>query len=237
MGLSDKPGDDRYDYTLARRVDDLERLLDHLGITEDVTLVVHDWGGMIGMAWAARHLERVARLVILNTAAFPLPSERPFHWPLKLTRTPLGGLLVKRLNAFAEVAARTCVTRRPMPKRVREAYTAPYDTPANRVATLRFVQDIPLGPGDRGYDIVAGTEAKLPRARDRPADHLLGRQGLRLRRAVPAPVARAVAGRRGGRAAGLRPLRPRGRDRGNRRRGEALPRRAPDHQLRCRYAP
>lgn len=169
MGKSDKPPDERYEYRLRRRVDDLEALLDHLAITRGVTLVVHDWGGMIGMAWAARHVERVARLVIMNTAAFPLPAERPFHWPLKLTRTPLGGVLVKRLNAFAEVAARTCVTRAPMPRAVRKAYTAPYDTPANRVATLRFVQDIPLGPEDPGYRIVEDTERALPRLAHRPA--------------------------------------------------------------------
>ena len=49
-GLSDKPDDSRYDYTLASRVDDLERLLDHLGLDRELTLVLHDWGGMIGMA-------------------------------------------------------------------------------------------------------------------------------------------------------------------------------------------
>ncbi len=54
-GLSDKPDDDRYDYTLDRRVADLEALLDHLGLTSDLTLVLHDWGGMIGMAYASRH--------------------------------------------------------------------------------------------------------------------------------------------------------------------------------------
>lgn len=169
MGLSEKPGDDRYEYTLERRVNDLDRLLEHLDVTRDVTLVLHDWGGMIGMAWAARHVERVARLVILNTAAFPLPSERPFHWPLRLTRTWLGGALVTRLNAFSEVAARTCVKRRPMPRAVRRAYTAPYDSPANRIATLRFVQDIPLGEGDPGYAIVERTERVLHRFAHLPA--------------------------------------------------------------------
>ncbi|WP_279384383.1 alpha/beta fold hydrolase [Geotalea toluenoxydans] len=58
-GFSDKPDDDRYDYTLPRRVDDLERLLDHLQLSKNVTLVVHDWGGMIGMAYAVRHPERI----------------------------------------------------------------------------------------------------------------------------------------------------------------------------------
>src|SRR3954447_4449252 len=56
-GLSDKPDDARYQYTLESRVDDLEGLLDHLGIKGDVTLVVHDWGGMIGFTYAARRPE------------------------------------------------------------------------------------------------------------------------------------------------------------------------------------
>ncbi len=127
----------------------------------DVTLVVHDWGGMIGMAWAARHPERVARLVILNTAAFPLPEDKPFPWPLWLTRTPVGALLVRRLNAFSAVAARVCVTRAPMPRAVRDAYTAPYDSYDDRIATLRFVQDIPLAPGDRGWNVLEETAGKL----------------------------------------------------------------------------
>ena len=52
-GLSEKPDDSRYSYTLKSRVDDLESLLDHLGLDRDLTLVLHDWGGMIGMAYAA----------------------------------------------------------------------------------------------------------------------------------------------------------------------------------------
>src|SRR5580698_7707559 len=49
-GLSDKPGDDRYEYSLARRVADLEAWLELCHATTNLTLVVHDWGGMIGMA-------------------------------------------------------------------------------------------------------------------------------------------------------------------------------------------
>ncbi len=169
-GLSDKPGDDRYSYTLGQRVDDLEALVDHLGIEERLTLVVHDWGGMIGMAMAARRPERIARLIILNTAAFHLPSTRRFHWQLRAARDmKIGAFLVRRFNAFSAVAARVCVRRAPLSPEVRAAYTAPYDTFDNRIATLRFVQDIPLGPSDPGYDIVSQTEATLPSFDDRPA--------------------------------------------------------------------
>ncbi len=77
MGLSDKPDDSRYDYTLQSRVDDVAALLDHLGITGPITLAVHDWGGMIGFGWALAHNAQVRRLVITNTASFPLPAEKP----------------------------------------------------------------------------------------------------------------------------------------------------------------
>ena len=159
-GLSDKPNDDAYAYTLAQRVDDLTALLDEAGVTERVTLVVHDWGGMIGMAWANRHPERIARLVILNTAAFPMPKNNGLPFTLRLTRTPLGSLLVRGLNAFSAGAAKLCFER-PTSDEIRRAYCAPYDSWANRIATLRFVQDIPLSPADPGYDIVSDVERGL----------------------------------------------------------------------------
>ena len=59
MGFSDKPDDADYDYTLQSRVDDVEALLKHLGITGPVTLAVHDWGGMIGFGWALSHAAQV----------------------------------------------------------------------------------------------------------------------------------------------------------------------------------
>jgi pimeloyl-ACP methyl ester carboxylesterase len=161
-GLSDKPDDSRYDYTLRNRVDDLEALLDHLQVDRGITLVLHDWGGMIGMTYAARHPERIARLVILNTAAFPLPSSKPFPWPLWICRnTRVGAWLVRGGNAFARIAARVSCKRRPMSRDLRDAYVAPYDSWANRIATLRFVQDIPLRPGDRAFGLVAETAGRL----------------------------------------------------------------------------
>jgi len=155
-GLSDKPGDDRYDYTLARRVDDLERLLEQLEIRENITLVVHDWGGMIGMAYAVRHPERIRRLVILNTGAFHLPASKPFPLVLRICRdTPIGTLLVRGFNAFSLAASYVGCKRNPMSPELRALYQLPYNSWHNRIATLRFVQDIPLKPGDRTYDLVS----------------------------------------------------------------------------------
>lgn len=159
-GRSDVPTDADYRYTLDSRIDDLSRLVDHLGLDE-VTLAVHDWGGLIGLGWAVRHPERVRRLVLLNTAAFHLPAGKAVPWQLRLVRdTSLGALLVRGANAFAAGATRMAVVR-PLPRRVRDAYRAPYDTWANRLATLRFVQDIPLDPGDPAWATVTDVSEQL----------------------------------------------------------------------------
>jgi cis-3-alkyl-4-acyloxetan-2-one decarboxylase len=167
-GMSDKPGDDHYEYSLARRVADLELWLDKLQATRDLTLVVHDWGGMIGMAYATKHPERVRRLVVLNTGAFLLPVTKPFPWQLRLARSSLGALLVRGFGVFNRGAVRACVTRRPMPPDVARAYCAPYNSWANRIAVHRFVQDIPLMPGDRGYDLVSQVVDDLDKLKHLP---------------------------------------------------------------------
>lgn len=168
MGLSDKPKDKDYAYTLASRIDDADALLEHLGVRENITLVLHDWGGMIGMGYAARHPGRIARLVILNTAAFHLPTTTRIPWRLRLGRGVLGPLLIRGFNAFCRGAAKRCVTRRPLSADARLAYLEPYDSWKNRIAVLRFVQDIPLRPGGRAYDTVSAIEAALPQFAGRP---------------------------------------------------------------------
>jgi cis-3-alkyl-4-acyloxetan-2-one decarboxylase len=167
-GLSDKPDDTRYTYNLAQRVRDLSVLLECVGVTRDITLVVHDWGGLIGLAWAVRHAERVNRLVVFNTAAFPIPA--PTRLPLSIRfcrNTALGAFFVLRFNAFSAVASRLAPKRR-LAAEVRRAYTAPYDSWANRIATLRFVQDIPLAPEHPSFEVVRETAAGLGSLRSRP---------------------------------------------------------------------
>jgi haloalkane dehalogenase len=161
-GRSDKPGDDRYEYTLESRVRDLETLLDSLKLDAGLTLVMHDWGGAVAMGFAARHPERVARLVVLNTAAFHLPPTKAFPWPLWVCRdTPLGAWVVRGLNGFCRGTAFIGCKRTKMPKEVRDGYLAPYDSWEHRIAVHRFVQDIPLRKGDRSYELVSFMQDRL----------------------------------------------------------------------------
>ncbi|WP_115046300.1 alpha/beta fold hydrolase [Xanthomonas arboricola] len=174
MGLSDKPDDapdaqPRYDYTLQSRVDDLDMLLRHLGITGPVTLAVHDWGGMIGFGWALSHHAQVKRLVITNTAAFPLPPEKPMPWQIAMGRHwGPGEWFIRTFNAFSSGASWFGVSRR-MPADVRRAYVAPYDNWRNRISTIRFMQDIPLSPADQAWSLLERSAQALPTFADRPA--------------------------------------------------------------------
>jgi len=162
-GLSDKPADSQYSFTLEQRVKDLDALINTLALEQKLTLVVHDWGGMIGMAWAVRNPERIARIVIMNTAAFHLPPDKPLPSALRICReTQFGAFLVQGLNIFARGAAWVGCKRKKMSAELRKLYCSPYDNWKNRVATLRFVQDIPLKTSDPGYDLVSLTADGLP---------------------------------------------------------------------------
>jgi len=170
MGFSDKPGDAQYRYCLQSRADDLAALIEHLRLGRGVSLVMHDWGAMIGMAWAVQFPERVARLVVLNGAAFRVPSDAHVPAALHVVRNRgLGALAVRSSDFFIRTAARACCTRRPMPREVLDAYLAPYANWADRIALLRFPQDVPLGPSDPSYSLVTSIEAGLARFRQTPA--------------------------------------------------------------------
>jgi haloalkane dehalogenase len=163
-GLSDKPQD--YPYTLDQHIRNLEALLAHLELPT-MTLVLHDWGGGIGMGYATRHPETVNRFVIFNTSAFYAPA---VPWVLKLARSPvLGAVLLRGLNAFAGLAVRLAMVHRErMTGDVRAGYLAPYDSWRHRIAIYRFVQDIPVTDDHPTRATVDAIDAKLHFFRDDP---------------------------------------------------------------------
>lgn len=174
-GLSDKPPLSKYDYTLQSRVDDLSNLINHLKIDRPITLLVHDWGGMIGLAWAMDHLEKIGRIIITNTTGFFPPKGKAIPLRLRLIRTanPVMDWMVLRLNLFS-LAALFMAPKKPLSAAVKAGLTAPYDTPAHRLATLKFVQDIPLDARDPSGDIVARVETQLAQMGKLPALLLWG---------------------------------------------------------------
>jgi len=168
MGLSDRPADENYDYTLKNRVDDLGHWLDAVEPDRPVDLIVHDWGGAIGLSWAVRNIERIRRVVVLNTWAFNIPPDQSLPRALRFARTGLGAYLIQRFNAFSGLATRMATAGK-LDKSVAKGLVAPYqEGPESRLATLRFVQDIPLTPKDPAWDVLAETERLLPRLAKKP---------------------------------------------------------------------
>ncbi|MGJ3243472.1 MAG: alpha/beta fold hydrolase [Opitutales bacterium] len=167
-GLSDKPP--AYPYRLAQHQDNLAAILKQEGV-DHYSLVVHDWGGAIGLGVAARHPGCIGRIAILNTAAFPM---RRIPLRIALCRLPgLGPFVVRRFNAFAGPAIRLAVVN-PLPGAVAEGYRWPYRTAADRVAIAAFVQDIPLAPDHPSWATLQATASGLAAFKDKPVSLFWG---------------------------------------------------------------
>ena len=161
-GLSDKPR--VYPYRLKNHMENVEKLVDYLNLKQ-ITLVCHDWGGAIGMGVATRRPDLFHRFVAFNTAAW-----RSSRIPKRIAvcRIPfLGPLAVRGLNGFALAATRMAVAG-PLEKAARAGLLWPYDTWKNRIALLRFVQDIPMNPSHASYECLKEIEDNLYRLRHKP---------------------------------------------------------------------
>ncbi|RXK56092.1 alpha/beta fold hydrolase [Oleiharenicola lentus] len=155
-GLSDKPQD--YDYTLSNHVANLGRLLDSLNLRK-IHLIVHDWGGPIGLGACLPRHEKLGKVVILNTAAF---ADTVVPARIRFCRIPvIGELAVRGFNGFAWPATWMAVTK-PLPAAIKRGFLFPYDSWTNRIATHRFVRDIPQGVGAPNDEALTKIEAALP---------------------------------------------------------------------------
>jgi haloalkane dehalogenase len=156
MGLSSRP---ERPLRLAERVEHLGLWLDSLEIKEKIHLAVHDWGGPIGLGWAARHPERVASLVIMNTG---LRRPKGYKLPKRLGLFAAGALfsslLAVELNLFVQGLIRSG-TFRPLTKAAQSGFLAPYALAAHRRAIGGFIRDIPLARRHPSFGARAETDA------------------------------------------------------------------------------
>lgn len=161
-GFSDKPQD--YSYTLAQHVENTLELLEAAGV-EAFDLIVHDWGGAIGMAVAEALRDRVGRLVVMNTAAFRSQS---IPWQINICRSKLfGSLIIRGLNGFAGPATKMAVSQ-PLPAEVKRGFLHPYQNWHDRIANWAFVQDIPMDTSHPSWDRLVEIEEGLSRLSSKP---------------------------------------------------------------------
>jgi haloalkane dehalogenase len=152
FGRSEKPTDQRW-YTYERHVEYVTRHLDQVEL-DDVTVVVQDWGGPIGLRWAVEHADRVGRLVILNTGLFTGRVSKGFMaWRQFAERTP--DLPIGMIMQGA--------TTTELSDDVIAAYEAPFPTPESKAGAQVFPLLVPLSAEDPGASEMAEVQSELSR--------------------------------------------------------------------------
>jgi haloalkane dehalogenase len=139
FGRSDKPTDRGW-YSYDRHVETISGHLEQLDLA-DVTVVVQDWGGPIGLRWTVENPERVARLVVLNTALFSGRVSKGFMaWRDFAERTP-----DLPIGVIVQGGTTTDLT-----PEVVAAYDAPFPTPESKAGAAQFPLLVPLTPDEPG---------------------------------------------------------------------------------------
>jgi haloalkane dehalogenase len=148
QGDSDKLKDtnDR-SYMIGEHQGYIDGVLEALGVTENVTLVMHDWGGTLGINWARRHesaLKGLAHCEIIVGDNPNYDAYGPFGELLKRLRGPEGARLVLEDNFFVEKVF-TAGVMRDIDEETMSEMRRPYVSPGeNRRATLSWVRQIPI---------------------------------------------------------------------------------------------
>lgn len=147
MGESDKLDDPgRGTYSLQTHAAYLDELLDQLGVTGRVTLVLHDWGSALGFSWAQRHPDRVRAIAFTEAIVSPLVWA---DWPrdakrvFQRMRADEGESLVLDDNVFVERILPASVLRGLSPE-AHERYRQPFGSREDRWPTLEWPRQIPI---------------------------------------------------------------------------------------------
>ncbi len=148
MGDSDKlPNSGPERYTFAEHRTYFDAALEALGVTENVTLVVHDWGSALGFDWARRHPEAVAGICYMEAIVRPMTWD---EWPedarrvFQGFRSPAGEEMVLEKNVFVERVLPGSVLRG-LTEEEMAVYRRPYLDPGeSRRPTLTWPRQIPI---------------------------------------------------------------------------------------------
>ncbi len=139
FGLSDKP--EHYDYSTQNHSKTLEKLviekqLDH------ITLVVHDFGGAIGLNFAIHHPEKIKRLVVLNSWLWSSKTDPDFLKLSKILKSPLIPFLYRYLNFSPKFILPQSFGDHKISKQLLKQYTKPFADKTQRNGALAFARSL-----------------------------------------------------------------------------------------------
>ena len=157
MGRSDKPD---IDYTYDDNSRYLAGFIEALGLGENLTLVIHDWGSMLGFRWAGENPDKVRAVAFMEAMVRPLSyADLPgaLKVGMRVMRNPFfNWLMVGVGNVFLKKLLPD-LTHRPMSPEVLACYREHFPTVASRKAVRMFPRQVPFdGDPSRSYDIVTG---------------------------------------------------------------------------------
>ena len=139
FGLSDKP--EHYDYSTHGHSKTLEKFVLGHNLT-DLTLVVHDFGGPIGLYFAIQHPERIKKLIILNSWLWSSKDDPDYIKLSKVLKSPLLPFLYKYLNFSPKVILPQSFGDQKLPKRLLKQYTQPFADKTQRNGALAFAHSL-----------------------------------------------------------------------------------------------
>ncbi|WP_439882851.1 alpha/beta fold hydrolase [Pontibacter sp. MBLB2868] len=140
FGLSDKPSESDFSFSPEAHAANLESLIEHLQL-KNITLIVHDFGGPIGMRYALRHPENIKRLVILNTWMWSLEKEKTLMRISRFMSGSLGKFLYLKLSFSAKVLLpQGYYNQKHLTKDIRAHYQKPLSSTMARFGTWHFAK-------------------------------------------------------------------------------------------------
>ena len=139
FGLSDKP--EHYDYSTPRHSETLEKFILAKDL-RDITLVVHDFGGPIGLNFALNHPERIKNIVILNSWLWSSETYADFIKFSRVLRSPLLPFLYKYLNFSPKFVLPQSFGDHKLPKKTLLQYTSPFADKTQRNGALAFAKSL-----------------------------------------------------------------------------------------------
>lgn len=167
-GLSDRTPGVRF--RAIDRINQLDEFVRTLGL-DRFSMVMHDWGGPLGTGFMLRNLDRIDRIVYLNTTLTETESLPPI---IKLAAMPIIGKLLTRHTAmFVKLTTSMGANKRLTPDIV-AGYRFPYTTRQRRDAIWDFVADIPFDSDHPTYTQMVDIAAGLPRVAQKPVKIIWG---------------------------------------------------------------